>query len=350
MSDDRELLEAIAADMIPTDVDAVARAERRLDHDGASDTAPQRRGGALPPVRPMRWLSHGAAIALGAAATYALMAGRLAETDPPVAGVGSDPATASSAPAPKTKIALSDSCEACCAGSACASPKDGLQICSSGRSCVGCDIDKLKGSRYRLRIGAVAPAPLARDVLDKWPEGKAQICVRAGMSDEVCVDTLITEREGGRWTRLPMVVSAEDLAAKLFVRLRWKGVSGPKATAASWTMPVALTAKSLCHGYAVKLVNQDKDELFGALSLFIDDTHFVEVLRAPDIAALRTYHDTLELVGLKLTIHQAADGFVLAAGPFDLPTAEQVRWSLLRHVNVSLTVGSDYIGAPLVLE
>jgi hypothetical protein len=301
-------------------------------------------------------LSHLSAVALGAAAAAALVLLWKGQ-DPPEAPLGGDPAgvvpSASGSGAPDLgPLTLSASCEGCCGGSACSKPRSGLESCPSGRACLSCDSAALADSLYRLRIGAVHLAEHGIETLKLYPTGQAEVCLRAGLSDEVCVDSsLVKERDGGRWNTLPVVVSGDDLAAKLSIRVRWKGVQRESlATAARWTAPVALTPHSLCNGYVVELI-AEKEDRFGSMSLFIDDAHYVELMRAGESAPLRDYRKRLQLEGVRVQLQQVqGQGFVLAAGPFDRRTAEQLRWQLIEQKQpAKVTVGTDFIGPPLPL-
>jgi hypothetical protein len=232
--------------------------------------------------------------------------------------------------------------------------KSGLEKCSSGRTCIPCDASVLADSRYRVRVSAVTPAALGLEVLKDYPQGEPELCVRAGVSKELCIPTQISEREGGRWTTVPAVFSGSDLSAKLTVRLRWKGVQGRLAEAGSWVMPVALTPKSLCSGYSVELTNADKEEVFGTASLFVDDAHYVEIARSKGTAELRDLRERLVLDGLGVKLFETRgegdDRFVLAAGPFNRKTAEALRWQLLEQdLEPAATVGLDFVGEPLPL-
>ncbi len=300
--------------------------------------------------------THAAALGLGAAAAAAVVVAIERRVGPEVP-LGGDPAgvpSASSTEPPRTFV-LDASCAECCAGSACPSPKAGLERCSSGRECVACDPVALNDSRYRVRVGAVTPAPLGLEVLRLYPKGEPELCVRAGVSRETCVPTMVSERDGGRWTTLPEVFSGEDLAAKLEIRLRWKGVARESlATAGRWLQPLALTPKSLCSGYHVELVSDDRGEVFGTLSVFVDDAHYVELQRAETTASLRELRGRVEVTGTAVHLFETRAGgdrrFVLAVGPFNRKFAEQLRWGLLEQELPAVTsLGLDLVGEPLPL-
>ncbi len=374
-ADDRELIDQLAmaltegGELLPTDEAEVERAEQQgveeIELPAALSEPPTPKSAADPKVADLNehrrrrqagrgWLTHSLAVTLGAAAAVLLML-QWAKHSSPRVNPTSEPAGATSSPPPEqSKVELALSCEGtCCAGAKCKTPRPTLEKCPSGRRCIRCDPGRLVDSRYRLRIGALHPAEVGNEALKRFPQGKLQVCVRAGASSEVCVPAHVSERTGGRWTTLPVVASGEDLAAKVTVRLHWKGVKEPQATPAHWTMPVALTATSLCRGYSVRFQNADK-EVFGVMSLFMDDAHYVELLRAPEPAPLRAYYKRLKLSGLTVamqkTSKKAGAQFVLTAGPFDRSTAEKLRWQLLEQKQTaSVTVGADFIGEPLAL-
>lgn len=330
--------------------------DERADVSGLADYRSRREErGAFSP-----W-SHVGALLIGAAAAAAVAIAfdRTAVPDLPVGG---DPAgVPSSLPAPPAPPIVAEAvCDACCGGQACGDAKPETSRCGSGHACIACDPAVLGDSRYRIRVGAVTAAPLGERVIRDYPQGEPELCVRAGVSKELCVPTQVSDRDGGRWTVLPAVFSGDDLSAKLAVRLRWKGVARESlATAGRWTMPVALTPRSLCAGYTVELLNGDKEEMFGTLSLFMDDAHYVEIMRAEGTAPLRDLRGRMTLKGLvalpgrlhlRETEGEGARRFVLAAGPFNRKTAEQLRWQLLEQdLDARATVGLDYVGDPLPL-
>ncbi|MCA9621169.1 MAG: SPOR domain-containing protein [Myxococcales bacterium] len=301
------------------------------------------------------WLSHGIAVLVGAAAAATLLlVGRPESTPGPA--LSSDPVGSASSrpPAPETiPLSLPTSCEACCAGADCSVAKGELQTCPSGRRCIACDTAKLATSRYRLRLGAVSPQEGAQKVLEEYPQGKPELCVRAGMSEEICMPSLITKRDEG-FSVLPALFTGDDLRASVHIRLRWQGVSEPKATAARWAQPVALSPRALCHGYVVALRAEDNEEPFGLVSLFLDDTHHVELGRAATLAPLETLGARLSPQGFALKLQETRspgdDRFTLMAGPFDHDTAEALRWQLLdRGLDAEESLGSDYRGEPKTL-
>ena len=372
MSDDDRLLEALGraltedGELLPTDEAEVARAEAELDAspdvalpahlaalteddeheaEAPADLAAHRRERE---ARLSPWLTHGITATLGAAAAALLL---LQSPEPtPGAGPTAEPAptaTTTARPAP-VKLALAP-CANCCGGEACAAKKDGeMARCASGRGCVPCDVSQ--PSLYRLRVSAITPSEAGEQVLRDYPRGQPELCVRAGVTEETCIPTRLEARASDAWQQLPIVVSREQLGAKLALRVRWKGVSEPKATAARWSQVVGVTPRALCRGYPVRLTTEDGTP-FGQLSLFIDDAHHVELARASTVAALRERAATFSLDGLSLFIQETErkdnGHFVLGAGPFDKPTAEKLRWQLLEQKQPgTVSLGLDYVGAP----
>jgi hypothetical protein len=358
--DDEALLEELATalteqgELVPIDEEEVRRAEETGIEDaplpaalaapwrGEPDRAP-RDLAAHRASRRRAALTHVAALVLGAAAAVALTLEIQKETRPDLRG---DPVgTASADPPPPVRVARPRDCGACCAGADCPRATPDAKACPSGRRCIPCDPKTLAGSRYRLRLGSVMPAEAGREVMKLYPQGEPELCVRVGASAEICGSTLVGD--GEQWMALPLVTAASDLAAQVSIRLRWKGVREPLATAARWTSPVAVTPTSLCKGYAVKL-ESEKGDLFGSVSLFLDDAHFVELARAADPAELRAHRERLVLDGLDARILETrASGderFALAFGPYDRPTAESLRWQLLeQHQAATSTFGEDHL-------
>lgn len=373
MSDDDRLLEALGraltddGELLPTEEDEVARAEADLEADpevelpahlaaltrdeepeaeAPTDLAAYRRERerGLSPV-----VTHGLTAVLGAAAAGALL---LLQTPAPTPGTGptAEPlptATSTTTPAP-VKLSLA-SCSDCCGGEDCgANEDDDLARCASGRACVPCDVSK--PSLYRLRVSTIAPSEAGEQVLRDYPQGKPELCVRAGFTEETCISTRLEARNSDTWQQLPIAVSREQLGAKLSLRVRWKGVSEPKATAARWSQVVGVTPRALCRGYPVRLTTDD-GKAFGQLSLFIDDAHFVELARASAPADLREHAARFALDGVDVAVQETnrpdQGRFVLTSGPYDKPTAEKLRWQLLEQKQPgTVSIGLDYVGAP----
>ncbi len=371
-SEEARMLELLSAaltedgDLLPTDESEVARVEERLEREPV--TLPEElaalsfEGGAevvdldarrAKSAAARSVATHAVALAVGIAATFALRIG-ISPSDSPAPALSNDPAgVAPSASAPPKRISLRHACEDCCGGASCARAT-ALKKCSSGRTCVACDPAVVADSRYRVRVSAVTPAPLGRDVLRRYPNGEPELCIRAGVSTEHCEDTRITDREGGRWLTFAPVFSGADLASKVTVRLRWKGVQGSLATAGTWTMPVALTPKSLCSGYSVELMNEHKEELFGSLSFFVDDAHYVELGRAASTGPLRDLRGRVDAIGVSFFLQETAaaddERFALTVGPMNRRDAEKLRWQLLEQdLGAKSTVGADHRGEPLSL-
>lgn len=372
MSDDDRVLEALSraltddGELLPTEESEVARAEAELDagpevelpaHLAAltrSDEPEAEAPADLAAYRRERerglspWITHGVTAVLGAAAATALL---LLQTPEPTPGAGPTaepiPTTTATAPAAPLKLSLA-TCGDCCGGEACsANQDDELARCASGRACVPCDVSK--PSLYRLRVSTIAPSEAGEQVLRDYPQGKPELCVRAGVTEETCIPTRLEARDHDTWQQLPIAVSREQLGAKLSLRVRWKGVSEPKATAARWSQVLGVTPRALCRGYPIRLTTAD-EKAFGQLSLFIDDAHFVELARASTPAELREHAARFTLEGLTLAVQETerADHgrFVLTSGPYDKPTAEKLRWQLLEQKQPgTVSIGLDYVGA-----
>lgn len=367
---DDELLDAVAAaftrrgELFPIDEEEVARAEAagadevplpphlaRWDEDPA-EAAPSTAAAPAPVDlaaerrRRLRAIAtHGVALALGAAAAAALTMTPPGDkpTTPSATPAGS---LASGTPAP-TLIELSvPPCEACCAGDACDAAEGELASCPSGRSCIPCDAAGLAQSRFRLELGAVEAAEAGAKVLEEYPRGQPELCVRAGASEEICVSTLVAERPDESAGEAPVTFTGAELGSGLSLRLRWKGVPQRLETAAQWRQPVVLTPTSLCKGYLARLTTAEGD-VFGRVSLLLRDAHYVELARAPDVAALRRIRRELLLTDLTASMVATEAGpYALVLGPLPLPTAEAIRWQAAEQgLKATVTDGGDHRGS-----
>ncbi len=299
------------------------------------------------------WLSHGLAAVLGAAAAAALVFNFGSPTPRPTSPSSEPLGVSSVRRSQPIDIRLADSCQDCCAGSNCENAKPDLKSCSSGRSCVPCDISTIAKSHYRVRTGAVFTAEVGDRTIQQYPQGELELCARAGASREVCLPTHLNDRDYRDLSRLPLLASGQDVGTVLALRLPWKGVSGPNATPARVRLPLKLTPTSLCRGHLVSF-RTEGDEVFATMSLFFDDTHYVELGRAPALASLREMHGRLTFVGVKAQLQETrstgGERFALTVGPLSLPLAERVRWQLLeQNLPATMTVGADYLGKPLKL-
>jgi hypothetical protein len=182
--------------------------------------------------------------------------------------------------------------------------------------------------------------------MDRAAPGSIEVCVRAGGSPEVCVPAHASASADAPWASLPLVVSAQDLLAALIVRLRMRGVATPLA---EWQSPVPVSPTVLCRGLSVKPKTK-MDEAFGVVSLFLDDTHYVEAARNAQVAPLT--ETARRIVGAATSkIYQTRRGgdrrFALVYGPMSHSDAEKVRWALLEGGHdARVTLGEDHEGDP----
>jgi hypothetical protein len=334
---------------------------RSPDADGARSVASleslrARRGGA-------RLASHAVAAitgAVAAAAALALLAPSSRRGGGHEGAPGPDPtprAPDAAALAPLVTVPGASCTDACCAGAACPSAGE-LSACSSGRTCVACSLTTLAESRYRLRLGAFTPTSLGRDALEHAPGG-LELCARVGASELACAPAATADAPGERWTILPLVPSADELAAGFELRVRPRGLA---ATIASVEARIQVNPALLCKGTLLRpLPTLGRDagaappDPLGTISLFLDDTYWVEVARADAVPTLRAARERFAVAPGALRVIEtdrpAHERFTLALGPYDRAHAERVRWSLLEQgESARVDLGGDHVGAPLPLE
>lgn len=300
-----------------------------------------------------RVITHFVAVLVGAAAASVLLLWK-----PPTQPGGGVPTSEPVKPvldasAPDATVALAPlpGCGGdCCAGSACSKAKSELAQCSSGRTCVACGFDALSDSRYRVRLGAFAPLDAGREALKSASAG-LELCVRVGSSAQVCTAARSGDETPGAWSELPLAVSVQDLMAGLTLDVR---PVGTETVIGTWTSPVQVNPTTLCRGLFIKPTNP-KAEGLGTVSLFLDDTSYVELARAADVATLRAERAKLELGAVPARLFETVAGperrFALVLGPFSKPVADRVRWDLLQKgQQARVVVGDDFSGAPLPLE
>lgn len=306
--------------------------------------------------RKSAFASHFLAAAIGAAAATALWVSREQRPEPGATVPTSEPqAPVADAARTEPRLMLPNvtTCSAtCCAGSSCAAAKDELRQCSSGRKCVACSFDELAASRYRLRLGAFAPTEAGAKAVSSAGAAGLELCIRVGSSAPSCVPAHANANATEQWSLLPMVASAQDLLAGfvLEVRPRVPG-AGPIG---EWRSPVQLNATVMCRGLSLK-PKTPKDESLGVVSVFLDDAHYVELLRAGSVSPLLAARRRFELgdVPAKLFETTAAGDqkFSLVLGPTDKPSAERLRWSVLeKGHDARLVIGEDHLGSPRPLD
>lgn len=297
------------------------------------------------------WLGHGLAAILGAAAAAAVMWSwqryeaqtKMVVGREPLGPAQSNPVLP--AAGLQTPIATSLACsEACCAGSNCATAKSPLKECASQRRCIHCNAGA-SDSRLRIRIGRLAPSETTQFLLDKSPGRALELCVRVASSDLLCTPAQANTPHDEAWAALPLVATPADLLGGLTVQVRWVGETDAMAI---WSKPVETNPAVLCNGIAIKPKLPDGESI-GSLSIFLDDSYYVELGRAARTQALLDATRQLKLAGGDPLLYEtsaAGDGrFAMSLGPFDKATADAVRWAVLHQGgDAKIVLGFDYRG------
>ena len=300
---------------------------------------------------PSAWLGYVSTGVLGAAAAslfWIWFGSRTGEVTPLPAADPSTPSASVSAKPPPIAIGPVRGCaEPCCAGSKCAGAEPPLDSCSSGRACIPCSLDSLRGSLYRLRIGGLALSPVAQELREKASWKSLEVCIASGSAAPSCIPAHAGVDGDEVWTSLPTVISAQDLVTGLHVRVRTHATHHELA---SWKHPVVTNPTLLCRGLAVTPKLKGGKSI-GSLSVFLEDTHFVELARNGQVNPLHQLGKRVEFADVTPKIFETSkiDGarFALVVGPLDKPTAEQLRWQLLEaNVQAVVTVGDDHKGPP----
>jgi hypothetical protein len=380
---DEEALEALVADglasrgeLLPTTDAEVERAERAgVEFEGelpaglrdyappiertqpdapppSSRTAPVASVHRLPARK--SYASHLLAAALGAAAAAALFLARGPRETPSGGMPSSEPPSAPSrdaAPEEKFVIGPVRRCSPCCAGSECKEAPADAKQCSSGRSCIACSSGDLLASRYRVRVGALAPTEGGKALLDSAKAKGFDICVRVGSSPFACGPAHAQGDGDRQWTLLPLVPSAQDALSGVELEVRYRGA---QKALGRWQSPVPINATVLCKGLFVKPKNDAGDTL-GVVSVFLDDAHFVELMRSERVEELVHYRRRFQLSDVPPKIYETTktgnQRFALVLGPIDQPSAERLRWAVLeKGGSARLVEGADHTGDPRPLD
>jgi hypothetical protein len=299
------------------------------------------------------YASHLLAAALGAAAAAALFLVR-APRETPSGGIpSSEPPSAAKDAAPEEKLLIGPvrRCSPCCAGAACKEAPPDAKQCSSGRSCIACSSADLLASRYRVRVGALAPTASGKALLDSANTKGFDICVRVGSSPFACGPAHAQGDGERQWTILPLVPSAQDALSGVELELRHRGA---KKALGRWQSPVPINATVLCKGLFVKPKNDAGDTL-GVVSVFLDDAHFVELMRSEKVEELVHYRRRFQLSDVSPKIYETTktrnQRFALVLGPIDQPSAERLRWAVLeKGGSAHLVEGVDHLGDPRPLD
>jgi len=372
-----EVLEHLATalaergDLLPTDSASVAREEAELDaslelperlrafepRSAARSAEPERsrskavRGAAsLRPLAP-RWLEYAAAAGVGALAAtafFSLMAphdpgssGPLASREPPPKSSAAVP------PTPRIDLTTSACGNGCCAGASCAAASHEQRECPSGRTCIQCGTPS-GAERFRLKLGSMALSSEGAQARDANGWSELELCMRVGSSDFSCAPAHRNGDVDRTWSALPLVASIQDGLAGFELEVRALSPSNPQGArtpVAKWRGPVAINPTVLCKGLVLKPKHGDVP--FGTVSLFLDDTHYVELARGESLRALT--ESLSHFTGTERPhIFQRAStqpAFALSVGPLSQRAAERLRWSVLEQggTDARVVLGLDYL-------
>lgn len=319
----------------------------RHDRDDKVTSLDEVRAKRAPPT----WSGYVTAGVLGAAAASLFWIWFGSATDEVTPLPALDPGTPSastSAQPPPIAVGPVRRCEKpCCAGTECAAAEPPLDSCSSGRACIPCSVDLLRGSLYRLRLGGLRLSPTAQELGEKHKWGLLELCVDAGSAAPSCVAAHAGAGNDDVWTSLPSAVSAQNLVGGLTVRVRTRAT---RAVIATWKHPVVTNPTLLCRGLTVS-PKLKGGESIGSLSVFLEDAHFVEIARSGEVGPLDSLGQRIAFADVTPKVYETTkpEGarFALVVGPLDKPTAERLRWKLLEaNVEAGITLGDDHKGAP----
>jgi hypothetical protein len=342
-----------ADDLVPTSEAEVERAEAQLSDDLELPPSLQqyRSRGAQPdnvralPSKRGSWLTHSAAVALGAlAAAFALWWLRTPPAPPVTSAGGELVRPSSNAPPARMPIAFGSRCERqCCAGTQCAAASENLRACPSGMRCIGCAPDNAGGGPYRLRLGSMVPTEAGQKLLPL--EAPLELCVPSPTTGESRCLPALGDDNGDTWRLLQQVTSIQELLTGLTVELRKRG---DRAALASWKHPVSPTTEVLCKGLLIPL--SDGTEVLARISAFVEHTHFVELSRAAAVPQLLTTLARFDISGIEPRIYETsrpeAGRFALTFGPLEKADADALRWQILDHgVEATVSHGLDFVGS-----
>jgi hypothetical protein len=354
---EREVVRALRerGELIPTTDDEVRAAERELEGDEIElpESLQSYRGRrrAAPDVKRRPWLGYATAGLIGAAAATFLLLVTRPEPPHDLTGAGRDlvrPSASTSAsarvpPAPVPVVAQSCSAQ-CCGGADCKRAPSELAQCPSGQACLECDTNASEGP-YRLRLGAMILAPGAERLLEPDRAPPLELCVVAPGAPPACLPALSTGTSDETWRLLGRINSAQDLLSGLRIEVRRQG---EPAALAFWTHPVVASPEVRCKGLAVQL--RAGSEIVGRLSVFVEQTHFVELARAPTLPELVTRRAEFSFEGIEPRVYETSEPgrrFALVLGPLDRERAQALRWSVLeRGKEASVSYGLDFVGTP----
>jgi len=327
------------AEMIPSSEREVERAERELLR--LSST---KRPRLLRLRQAAGWL-----IAASLGALSVLLVQRFSErraSGPAISGEAKPSAALTPARSPKLRLSTEGAgCADCCAGSACT--RAHTDACSSGRGCVGCTAQIATDNAFRLRIGALVLTALGSKRLSEAPPASGlETCVRAGSSAEHCVPS---DLGGKPWLRMALLVSPAQLLAGFEVRVRNQGAT---QAIGDWSTPIAVNTEVLCRGIVAR-PHFETGELLATVSLYLDETHYVELARAASPAQIATTTANFDWGAMRPQIYDTnaatENHLALVLGPFDQAQAEHLRAQiLLAGFRARLSLGEDFVGDALI--
>jgi hypothetical protein len=352
-----ELIPTTEAEVLAAEQAGVADLElperlRRYDRAGRAEALARASERAPVHLRPLpvprRALGYAVSTALGALAAGLALTWLRKAPPPVVTSAGSELAPSSShAPHAKPLVTLSDACEKeCCGGSACGNAPAALKACPSGQRCISCNSAEQPQGPYRLRFGTMILSEAGEAVLEPKQGVPLDLCVSMAGTDIACLPALSDDTADDSWRLLDRVSSTQDLLSGLTVEVRRHGTTDALA---SWKHPVATTPDVFCKGLLIQPTNDEK--IVGRLSVFVEQTHFVELERAASVASLLAFQQRFEFRGVTPSIRETAqpdsEHFALVLGPLSKAQAESVRWSLLDGGSPAKTsYGLDFVGQP----
>lgn len=370
--DEHELLDQLAraftdaGELLPTSEAEVEKEEAELDEasqlpaalrefkapaptsePGEAAERPPARVHSLEARRKTPWLSYALTAALGAAAASLLFLWNAPRHDGTmgIAPSGELSARATDPEPPLSRIELSASAcgAACCGGPSCAHSSEELKECPSGRTCIACGAPAPQ-ERFRLKLGSLALTPAGSKLRDARALSALELCVRVGSSDFSCAPAHRNTDDETTWVALPLVASSQDGLAGFELEVRAQGALEPIA---KWQGPVAINPTVLCKGLILR--PKAGNDVFGTVSLFLDDTHYVELMRSDRVRPLVEYRGRFAgKQTLRIFERRGSEKpFALSVGPLSYGEAERLRWEIMNQgAAAKVVIGLDYLEGP----
>lgn len=301
-----------------------------------------------PPAAPRpreRWwlLPYAGAVAVAAAAAALLIVGQDGEEIHGEHLGAPSGGPAASVPASASPLAIpAETCAGqCCAGASCKAAPSDMASCPTERTCIPCEGVDDGDRQYRLRMGNVASS----SGQSAAAMAELDLCVSVGAtpgSPWVCEPAYQPAATRPRGRFLAKASSVDQLVGGVSMELRPKGKS---QVLAAWRSGIKVGPGSLCKGISVVLQN-DKHEQIGTLSMFLERTYYVELARRDDRAALDNVASTIafgERVPRFLTASGGVGWHVLALGPFDKPEADDLLRALRADPDMAALGGGVFI-------